>query len=62
MSALLLFGAVVVLMLVVPAIGVALRWIIRRPLTPRQIEQDEMLREPVISGGDAAFRCARPTR
>ena len=45
MTALLLFGAVVVLMFVVPAVGVALRWIIRRPLTPRQIEQDEMLRE-----------------
>jgi len=45
MTALLLFGAIVFLAFVVPAISYVIRLIIRRPLTPRQIEQDELLRQ-----------------
>jgi len=44
MFALLLIGAVLTLCIGVPAVAFIVRWIIRRPLTPKQLEQDELVR------------------
>jgi hypothetical protein len=45
MFALLLVGAALTISVGVPALGYGIRWIIRRPLSPKQLEQEELYRE-----------------
>ena len=45
MRALLILGAVIVVTIGLPALAYLIRAMIRRPLTPKQIEQDRMLEE-----------------
>lgn len=45
MNALWIFGAVILVTVVLPAIGFMIRALVRRPLTPEQVEQDRLLEE-----------------
>lgn len=45
MKALWILGAVVVVTIGVPALGYLIRSILRRPLSPEQVERDRLLEE-----------------
>jgi hypothetical protein len=45
MRTLLIVGAIVIVVVGIPALGYVIRWMIRRPLTPEQQEREELVRE-----------------
>jgi hypothetical protein len=45
MRALLILAAVVAVTVVLPLLGVAIRAMLRRPLTPEQVEREKMVEE-----------------
>ena len=45
MRTLLIVGAIVIVVVGIPALGYVIRWMIRRPLTPEQEEREELVRE-----------------
>ena len=45
MKALLIIGAIAIIGVALPAVGYVIRLIIRRPVTPEEEQQDELLRE-----------------